>query len=228
MDPLKIAIIGDYNFTFNAHHATNLSLDHAATFLDIDINYYWIRVNDAAHFKAATFAQYDAFWIAPGPYQNPFFLNGIFKRLVEFAKPVLITGESFKLVMEYLIASNNLNIGGEKLISENLSTGPYFEQIEIIPNSRVFAKLYENFTTTELSAARYSLYPKLLNDLSADWIDIEAKNQFDDPEIISFKGLPFFVACAFYPQVSSTRDIPHPIIYTFLKSAAPTILLASD
>lgn len=228
MDPLKIAIIGDYNFTFNAHQATNLSLDHASNFLDLEINYYWIKINDAAKEKPSYFLQFDAFWIAPGPFQNAFFLNGIFKRLLELDKPVLATGESFKILMEFLISYNNLNKGGEKLISENLSSGPYFEQIEITPYSRIFSKLYDNFTNMELTAARYSLYPKLLNDLSGDWIDIEAKNQFDDPEIFSLKGFSFFIACAFYPQVSSTRDIPHPIIYTFLKSAAPAILFEND
>jgi len=228
MEPLKIAIIGDYNFTFNAHHATNLSLDHASIFLDVDINYYWIKVSDVAQEKASYFTKFDAFWIAPGPFQNGFFLNGIFKRLLELKKPVLATGESFKILLEFLIAYNNLNREAEKLISENLSSGPYFEEIQITPNSKVFSKLYENFTHTELTATRYSLYPKLLNDLSGDWIDIEARNQFDDPEVFSLKGYTFFVACAFYPQVSSTRDIPHPIIYTFLKSAAPAESLAND
>ena len=228
MEPLKIAIIGDYNFTFNAHHATNLSLDHASIFLDVEINYYWIKVSDVAQEKANYFTKFDAFWIAPGPFQNGFFLNGIFKRLLELKKPVLATGESFKILLEFLIAYNNLNREAEKLISENLSSGPYFEEIQITPNSKVFSKLYENFTHTELTATRYSLYPKLLNDLSGDWIDIEARNQFDDPEVFSLKGYSFFVACAFYPQVSSTRDIPHPIIYTFLKSAAPAESLAID
>ena len=228
MEPLKIAIIGDYNFTFNAHHATNLSLDHASIFLDVEINYYWIKVSDVAQEKANYFTKFDAFWIAPGPFQNGFFLNGIFKRLLDLKKPVLATGESFKILLEFLIAYNNLNREAEKLISENLSSGPYFEEIQITPNSKVFSKLYENFTRTELTATRYSLYPKLLNDLSGDWIDIEARNQFDDPEVFSLKGYSFFVACAFYPQVSSTRDIPHPIIYTFLKSAAPAESLEND
>jgi len=35
-EALKIAIIGDYNFTYNSHHATNLSLDHAAEFLELN------------------------------------------------------------------------------------------------------------------------------------------------------------------------------------------------
>ena len=44
-ESLKIAIIGDYNFTYNSHHATNLSLDHASDFLEIEITYYWIKIN---------------------------------------------------------------------------------------------------------------------------------------------------------------------------------------
>jgi len=43
-EALKIAIIGDYNFTFNAHHATNLSLDHSSEFLEVELNYYWIKI----------------------------------------------------------------------------------------------------------------------------------------------------------------------------------------
>ena len=52
-EALKIAIIGDYNFTYNSHHATNLSLDHAAEFLEIELNYYWIKVNEALQQKNA-------------------------------------------------------------------------------------------------------------------------------------------------------------------------------
>jgi CTP synthase (UTP-ammonia lyase) len=29
----------------------------------------------------------------------------------------------------------------------------------------------------------------------------------------------FFVGCGFCPQISSTREIPHPMIYTFIKAA---------
>ena len=61
--------------------------------------------------------------------------------------------------------------------------------------------------------------PDFYLQLKNKFIDIEALNQFDDPEIISLKNHPFFISCAFCPQISSTRDIPHPIIYTFLKMA---------
>jgi CTP synthase (UTP-ammonia lyase) len=80
---LKIAIIGDYNFTYNSHHATNLSLDHASDFLEIEVNYYWIKINEAIQHKRVYFEQFDGIWIAPGPFLNHFFLNGVFKLVLE-------------------------------------------------------------------------------------------------------------------------------------------------
>jgi CTP synthase (UTP-ammonia lyase) len=216
---LKIAIIGDYNFTYNSHHATNLSLDHASNFLELEVNYYWIKVNEAIQHKPIYFDQFDGIWIAPGPFQNPFYLNGIFKLMIEPKIPVLITGEAFKNMIEFIIALNQLNPFSEKLISENLVAGNSFERVNITPLSKEFEKLYGNFSTIELTSSRFSLYPQLIEQLKSKFIDIEAVNQFDDPEIISLVDHNFFVACSFCPQISSTRDIPHPLIYTFLKAA---------
>lgn len=84
---LKIAIIGDYNFTYNSHHATNLSLDHASDFLEIEVNYYWIKINEAIQHKRVYFEQFDGIWIAPGPFLNHFFLNGVFKLVLESNVP---------------------------------------------------------------------------------------------------------------------------------------------
>src|SRR5574343_487786 len=76
---IKIAIIGDYNFTYNSHQATNLAIDHSGRFLEIDINYYWIKITEAAQYKPQQFEQFDGIWIAPGPFNNIFFLNGIIR-----------------------------------------------------------------------------------------------------------------------------------------------------
>lgn len=219
---LKIAIIGDYNFTFNAHHATNLSLDHSSEFLEVELNYYWIKISEALKHKEGYFQQYDGIWVAPGPIENPFYLNGIFKKIANKNIPVLITGEGFKIFLEFLITQNQLLSQQEKLISENLVSGNSFERITIEPRSKAFQQLYKNFNTTELSSSRYSLYPQLVEQLELGLVDIEAVNHFEDPEIISLRKSDFFVSCAFCPQISSTRDIPHPIIYTFLKMCDKT------
>ena len=58
-DSLKIAIIGDYNFTYNSHHATNLSLDHSLELLEVETNYYWIKVNEAVKNKLFDHSELD-------------------------------------------------------------------------------------------------------------------------------------------------------------------------
>lgn len=215
---LKIAIIGDYNFTYNSHQATNLSIDHSSRFLDIEISYYWIKVSEAAQLKPQTFEQYDGVWISPGPFRSIFFLNGIIDNLLKLKIPVLLTGESYKALIEVIINRNQLNSNGEKLISDNLVEGQQFERLMIIPHSKEFIKIYDNHNTLELTSSRYSLYPQLIEVLTENHVDIEAYNQFEEPEVISIKEHPFFLACGYCPQISSTRDIAHPLIYTFIKA----------
>lgn len=215
---LKIAIIGDYNFTYNSHHATNLALDHAALFLDIDVNYYWIKLSEFVNYKPQHFDKYDGIWIAPGPIKNEFFLHGIVRSLIGRNIPTIITGEGFRTLVDALINVYQLNDRNEKLISDNLVEGNTFETLTIQPNSKAFDKLYENHSKIELTATRYSIYPQLIREFSEELLDIEAFNQFEDPEIISLRNHNFFVACGFCPQISSTREIPHPMIYTFIKA----------
>ena len=97
--------------------------------------------------------------------------------------------------------------------------GEQFEKLQILPHSKAFIQLYQNYSDTELTSSRFSLYPQLISSLENDIADIEAYNHFEDPEIISLKNHDFFVGCGFCPQISSTREIPHPMIYTFIKAA---------
>jgi len=122
-----------------------------------------------------------------------------------------------------LINAYQLNPHSEKLISDNLVEGSHFDQIEVVPHSGAFIQLYENHSPIELTSSRYSLYPQLIEALTEFLIDIEAYNQFEEPEIISLKKHSFFVACGFGPQISSTRELPHPMDYTFLKAVIGNI-----
>ena len=216
---LKIAVIGDYNFTYNSHQATNLSLDHAADFLELELNYYWLKPSEAIQQKPVYFENFDGFLFAPGPYQNLFYVNGLIRTILNMNSPALVTGEAFKGFVEVLIQVYHLHQHSEKLISDNLISGNSFEKIDIHPHSKEFIQLYDNFSKIELSSSRYSLYPQLINHLTNEVVNVEAWNQFEEPEILSLKRHPFFVACGFCPQISSTREIPHPMIYTFLKSS---------
>lgn len=218
MQQLKIGIIGDFNFSFNTHHATNLALDHAGLFLEVELSYYWIKINEILSMKSVQLSNYDGFWLAPGPFLNQFFLNGVIDQLMQQPVPVIITGEGYKSLLDVLVQRNNLNAQGEKLVSENLVDGNQFEYISLVPHSAELRTMYASRNTEELTAARYSMYPKLIETLISSEIDVEAYNQFEEPEIISMKQRAFFVACGFCPQISSTRDLPHPLVYTFLNA----------
>jgi CTP synthase (UTP-ammonia lyase) len=218
MKQLKIGIVGDFNFTYNTHHATNLALDHAGRFLDLEISYYWIKISEMSVMRQNQLTNYDGFWIAPGPYSNNFYLFAIIDMLLQSRMPVFITGDSFKSLLDVLMNKYNLNSNGEKLISENLVEGNKFERVEIFPQSKEIISLYQSRNHFELTASRFSMYPQLISALSNEVLDIEAFNQFEEPEIISLKGFSFFVACGFCPQISSTREMPHPLIYTFMKA----------
>jgi CTP synthase (UTP-ammonia lyase) len=215
---IKIAIIGDYNFTYNSHHATNLAIDHASHFLEIEINYYWIKLQEAIQLSTNQLKVYDGIWVSPGPYKNDFFLGGIVDFLIQQPQPIFVTGEGYKTLIDVLIARNNLNLKGEKLISENLIEGQQFEAINIVPHSKELIQLYTNHNTYELTSSRYSLYPKVLNYLVNEYINVEAYNEFEEVEVVSLANRNFYLACGFCPQISSTREIPHPLIYTFIKA----------
>lgn len=215
-DSLKIAIIGDFNFTYNAHHATNLAIDHSTTLLDIEVSYYWIRVHEAANFKESQFSNYDGVWIAPGPFENLFFLNGVVNMALNAHIPMLITGAGFKVLLDVLIRSFNLNPNQEKLISDNLAPENSFEKIEVTPTSVQLKKMYNDLPRIELTSTRFSIYPQLMDYLKRELIDIEGVNQFDEPEVISLKSRPFCVASMSIPQICSTREMPHPLISAFL------------
>ena len=215
---IKIAVIGDYNFTYYSHQATNLAIDHACNFLELDISYYWIKISEAITMKPHQWSQYDGIWIAPGPHENSFFLHGIVDSVIRSNIPAILTGESFKTYIEVLVNHNNLNAYNEKLISDNLVSGEQFEKVDIVPVSMEMKRLYENHSTVELTSSRYSIYPQLIDALKNDIIDIEAVNQFEEPEIITSKHAKFLIACGFCPQISSTRELPHPLVYTFFKA----------
>jgi CTP synthase (UTP-ammonia lyase) len=217
---LKIGVIGDFNFTFNSHHATNMSLDHAADFLEADVNYYWIKYSEAIKLSIQQLESYDGLFFAPGLPQNTFFLSGVLAASAAAKVPTIITGEAFKVFLETLVNTYQLNPNAEKLISDNLVEGQVFEKVEITPHSKAVIQMYEMHTKIELSSSRFSMYPTLISQLEGRIIDIEAFNQFEDPEIISLKNHPFYVASAFSPQISSSREMPHPLVYTFLKACS--------
>lgn len=214
---LRIAIIGDYNFAYNSHNATNQALQHAENVLDQPINYYWLnekecceQINDYIH-------NYDGFIVAPGPYQQPFYITSIIRSLLEANVPTLGTGECFRLLIEMFFTDKGIDVKREQLISANLLEGNQFTEIALDKFSAEFEKVYLNRGNIEYSSSRYSILPQY-SDLLGEMFEIGARNQYFDPEILKAKNRDFFVFTMYCPQVVSTSDLPHPIFTYFVKS----------
>lgn len=214
---LRIAIIGDYNFAYHSHNATNQALQHAEKVLDQPINYYWLNERECTENPTSFYESYDGIIIAPGPYQQPFYFNSIIKNLIDKDIPVLGTGECFKLLIEAYFSGLGFDLNSEKIISENLVNGNHFTGITLDRFSSEFSKIYLNRGFAEYSSSRYSILPQYSEWLTKRF-EIGARNQYFDPEILKLKDHNFFLFTMFCPQIVSSIDLPHPIFTYFIKS----------
>jgi CTP synthase (UTP-ammonia lyase) len=83
-EPVRIAILGDFNPEFPAHHATNASIQHAAAHLGFAAKSEWVATPRLTRASAALqLAGYHGLWASPGsPYKSQ---SGMFAG-IEFAR----------------------------------------------------------------------------------------------------------------------------------------------
>ena len=215
---LKIAIVGDFNFAYSSHHATNKALQHVEDFLELKLNYYWINSKEISNYPEEELQSYDGFFIAPGPYAQPFYLSNFLGKLLRSGKPALLTGESFRVLVQYFIDTYKLDVISAKLISDNLVQENQFEQVTLTPKSEPFISFYKNFRNIELTSSRYIVIDAVLDVMEENGFVIAAVNQKEEVEIIYKKEHPFFVSTMHCPQISSQHDMPHPLITNFVKT----------
>ena len=215
---IRIAIIGNYNFAYHSHNATNKAIQHVEKVLDHPINFFWFSEQEFCEQDLENFTDiYDGVFIAPGPYLKPFYFASILKTLEAFDIPILGTGEVFKLLIQYHFEMKGFDLKSEKIISDNLLSGNQFSQINLDKFSSECDKLYIHRGGVEYTSSRYSILPQY-SDILAEDFEIGARNQYFDPEIIKLKSHPFFLFTMFCPQINSTEDIPHPVITYFIKN----------
>ena len=214
---LRIAIIGDYNFAYNSHNATNQALQHVENVLDQPINYYWLNEKECCEQIQDFIDNYDGFIIAPGPYRQPFYISSVIQSLFKADVPTLGTGDCFKLLVEFFFTEKGLDLKREKIISDNLIDGNQFTGIMLEKFSPEFEKLYLTRGNVEYSSSRYSILPQY-SDILTEYFEIGARNQYFDPEILKSRKHQFFLFTMFCPQIISTSDIPHPIMTYFIKN----------
>jgi len=214
---IRIAIIGNYNFAYHSHNATNKALQHVEKILDQPIDFFWFGEHEFCEFGDTEIVEYDGVLIAPGPFTKSFFFNSIIKRLKDLDIPVLGTGEIYKILVQTHFSDLGYDNNGEKIISDNLVDGNHFTQVNLSNLKSDFEKIYIHRGPIEFSSSRYSILPQY-SDVLAEEFEIGARNQYFDPEILKSKHLKCFIFTMFCPQMNSTEDIPHPIFTYFIKN----------
>ncbi|MCI0415295.1 hypothetical protein L0222_21185 [bacterium] len=70
-EPIKIALIGDYNPEASHHVKSNESLKHAASLLCVDVDIHWVRTDEVKQNPSDQLAEFHAIWCSSGsPYKS--------------------------------------------------------------------------------------------------------------------------------------------------------------
>lgn len=214
---LKIAIVGDFNFAYTSHHATNKALQHVEVCLEQPLNYYWINSKEITSFNLEELSHFDGFFIAPGPYQNAFYISNFIGKLQHLNTPTMITGEAFKLLVEDFIRSNKLQLSDDNYISKNQIQDNRFEPTLLTLKNKKAKKLLENTAKRELTSSKYIVISEVWDNMKDQGWSILAENNTGEPEIIEKEEPCYLISTMFCPQVNSSSDLPHPLLIHFIK-----------
>ena len=226
-----IAVVGDFDPSFEPHRATDGALRHAAQRFGIKAEARWRSTPTLEHEAGKTLSGAAGYWIAPGsPYKS---MDGALKAIKiarENGVPLLGTCAGFQhVVIEF--ARNVLGFSDAQHAEYDANASNLFVtplscplagqtmSIEIKRGSRT-AGFYGALTAQERYYCNFGLNPahqQLIDDKGLKVVALDTDNE---ARIVEIPEHPFFVATLFVPQARSTPEDPHPLIGAFLEAAA--------
>lgn len=241
-DAVRIGILGDFNPEFRSHHATNDSLQHAAAQLNQPLESHWISTPSLLEPGARkALERCDGLWAAPGsPYKS---FAGMLKG-IEFARrcdwPFLGTCGGFQYalieiarnVMGVTDADSAENNSGSQhiviypvacAVPSRAADAPKLSgtvpEIRLRPGSYL-QSFYGQETVAEEFFCNFEVNPEY------EWAAIEAgfpvvaRGTQNEVRAIESPSHRFFVATLYQPQLSSSKERPHPLISAFVQASA--------
>ena len=233
---LKIAIIGnDFNSSHPVFTRVPQALDEAAAAVGVRLSQQVFATDDFSKSTDALKACAGIF-VVPSPFRN---LEGLYSctqfareknrpwlavcggaqyALVEFGRNVLNLPESDHVEHEPDCPVKFVNFLPDRYRVSN--DGPLKSfPINIRPGTQA-ASIYSTTCVDEIFFANYMLDPAYYDRVQAAGLDLSGT--FDDdvtPCLFELKDNPFFIGALFQPQMTSTPEAPHPLIYSFLEAA---------
>ncbi|HZQ69061.1 MAG TPA: hypothetical protein VFA68_11135 [Terriglobales bacterium] len=240
-DAVRIGILGDFNIEFRSHHATNDSLQHAASKLELKVESDWIPTPTLIEPGANKILEsFDGLWASPGsPYKS---FDGMLKG-IEFARrrdwPFLGTCGGFQYafiecarnVLGLKDADSAENDSGSKniiiypvacAVPDRKKNAPKLSgvvpEIRLRPGSYL-QSFYGKETAVEEFFCNFEVNPEY------EWAAIEAgfpvvaRGKGGEIRAIESPTHRFFIATLFQPQLSSKPNEPHPLVLAFVQAA---------
>jgi CTP synthase (UTP-ammonia lyase) len=224
----RIAVLGDFNPAYSTHHALNESIKQCNNFLQTDIQCDWIGTkifNPDVVFNR----MYSGLWVASGsPYQDmenvisaihysrinniPTFGNcaGFQHMLIEFARNVcgLINADH-----------EETNPLSEDLVITKLSCSlvEAEEYLTIIDTGSKLFNIIKEIHFKGKYFCNYGVNRKYINVFTSYGCRFTAISGEGDIRAFELNNHPFFLGTLFQPALTSTREIPNPVLIEFFK-----------
>ncbi|RON47552.1 CTP synthase C-terminal region-related (seleno)protein [Pseudomonas frederiksbergensis] len=228
-NPIRIALIGDYDPQVTAHQAIPIALGMAAEHSGLDVQFQWLATDQI---NADTpFNTFDGFWCVPAsPYRD---MDGAL-RAIRFARehqrPFLGTCGGFQhAVLEY--ARNVLGWAD----AEHGETSPDAERALLTPltcslveavdsihlvEGSLIAKAYEKSEIHEGYRCRYGVNPQFEQELLNQKLNAVGHDSNGDLRAVELKGHPFFVATLFQPERAALKGTLPPLVRALVEACA--------
>ena len=91
--------------------------------------------------------------------------------------------------------------------------------VDLTPGSRL-AEIHGTTTIVERTNCNYGLNPEFAHVAETEGLWVSARDDTGEVRAIERVGHPFFVGTLYQPQRTSSPDQPHPLLVTFVRTAA--------
>jgi CTP synthase len=213
---IDIAIIGDYNFKIQSHLHTNAVFRHCEDHFDFGINTFWINSSELKGDEIKKLSNYSAVFLANGPYMDPYSMLKAIEYIRNENIPFLASDKTYKFVLIDLfenvlgfrsvmadVENQNEKLNIQNLVEQKLI---YFDEGSMLHDS------YGRRTSHEYTSESFQLDPDFAHSLKEKGVKFSGSD--DDQYLQAFEYAPndFFVSTMFNPLLTSTVDMPHPML----------------
>jgi CTP synthase (UTP-ammonia lyase) len=237
---LRIAVVGDFNPTYEAHATNAGALRLAAESLRVEVEPRWHATDALGRGDASrTLADADGVWLVPG---SPYADRAAALEAVRFARerrrPFLGTCAGFQHTLIEIAhhalglpevehaedrpdAARLLLIPVACPVPQHAAGAPRLSggiAIQLLPGTRT-AALYGESTIREEYFCNYEMNPEFQSAFEAGGVRFTGFGERGEPRILELSGHPFFFATLFQPERSSRSGRAHPMITAFVAAA---------